>query len=173
MDPQTLSLRHLPDSECGDIIREAERIFFETAPDLSRFTPEERSRFQYKYFGIYLETPESFFVTKQGSRITGYLAGATETRPLHYELNPYLESFKDQIESSFPAHLHINLHSDARGQGTGSALLQAFCSYLSEHNVSGVHIVTGKDARNAGFYSKNGFLTLATRGPRILMGKSL
>lgn len=58
----------------------------------------------------------------------------------------------------FPAHLHLNLLSRARGQGWGEQLLRAHLACLREKGLSGVQLSTTEENRAAlGLYQKLGF----------------
>lgn len=73
------------------------------------------------------------------------------------------ESFSPQtlrhVYKRYPAHLHMNLLSNARGKGAGRQLIQAFAKDLQERNITGIHLFCGEDARK--FYLKMGFTDIA------------
>lgn len=60
-----------------------------------------------------------------------------------------------QTFDRFPAHLHMNLLSEARGGGAGSALVAACLQDLRSAGVPGIHLFCGEAP--AAFYRKNGF----------------
>jgi GNAT superfamily N-acetyltransferase len=60
-----------------------------------------------------------------------------------------------RVHREFPAHLHMNLESGARGTGAGRALCESALERLRQAGVPGIHLLCG-DAP-VGFYSKNGF----------------
>jgi GNAT superfamily N-acetyltransferase len=80
-----------------------------------------------------------------------------------------------KINRDYPAHLHINVDAEARGQGLGRKLLDAFFDALRSRHVRGVHVYCG--AGPIPFYEAAGFTTLGQiefRGmPVFAMGKSL
>jgi GNAT superfamily N-acetyltransferase len=158
-------------------ITQAREIFFETAGNPKFPTPSERDQFQERYFDTYLGTPEFFYLALRDQKILGYLAGARRTLTSHFNLNPYLEKFRTPIETSYPAHLHINLSSGAQGGGIGSRLLSSFESELKGLGTKGVHIVTSASARNISFYQKNHYLPIERSEwngrSLLLMGKTL
>jgi ribosomal protein S18 acetylase RimI-like enzyme len=64
----------------------------------------------------------------------------------------------EAILAEHPAHLHIDLHPRAQGQGLGRRLIDTLCGALRARHVAGVHL--GVDAANhraIGFYSHLGF----------------
>ncbi len=170
---QLVTLDSISASERSERINSARLIFEETAPPLSSLSPDARQAFFQKYFGVYLATPESFYLAIEQGFVLGYLAGAPQTLPLHFSLNPYLEQFRTEIESHYPAHLHMNLTAAARGMGLGSRLIAEFMTDLGKRAPAprGVHIVTSKDAENVRFYLKNGFGKAKEAGTLLLMGR--
>lgn len=63
--------------------------------------------------------------------------------------------------SVYPAHLHIDLLPEVRGQGWGRRLMDALISRLGEKRVPGLHLVTGAGNGNAaGFYGHLGLQSL-------------
>jgi ribosomal protein S18 acetylase RimI-like enzyme len=175
MAPKILRLDSIPLADRSARVEGARRIFEETAPTLASLPADARQAFEQKYFGIYLETPEFFYLAFEHDFVLGYLAGAPQTLPLHFELNQYLEKFRTEIEAHSPAHLHLNLTAAARGMGLGSRLIAGFIQDLSKMLPAppGVHIVTSTDAGNVRFYLKNGFEKTKEAGSLLLMGKEL
>lgn len=81
----------------------------------------------------------------------GYLARALRYPSQHASLQ------------DFPAHLHINLLPEARGQGLGRALLESYLECLTAAGVSGVQLSTTTENEAAlRLYSNLGF-TVACR----------
>ncbi|MBU6154524.1 MAG: hypothetical protein KGP28_09510 [Bdellovibrionales bacterium] len=173
MAPQILTLDSISLVDRSARMEGARRIFEETAPTLASLPADARQAFQQKYFGIYLETPETFYLAVEHDLVLGYLAGAPQTLPLHFSLNPYLEQFRTEIQSRYPAHLHMNLTAAARGMGLGSRLISEFVKDLSMMRPapSGIHIVTSRDAENVKFYLKNGFQKTNEAGKLLLMAR--
>jgi hypothetical protein len=93
-----------------------------------------------------------------------------------FELTPHLHAFKELFKT-YPAHLHINMSAECRGMGHGGLLIEAAQKILVENNILGLHIITAPDARNRGFYHKNGFTdeqVCEYKGIELLfMGKQL
>lgn len=74
-------------------------------------------------------------------------------------------------EKDYPAHMHINLKKEARGQHYGTALINKLLEALKDHHVKG--LMLGVDRGNKGairFYSKNGFAILEENDDSYLMG---
>lgn len=64
-----------------------------------------------------------------------------------------------QFTDEYPATLHINLDSNFRGRKIGTALMNAFTSYLKENNIPGVHCQT-VNPKAGDFFVKHGFIEL-------------
>jgi GNAT superfamily N-acetyltransferase len=58
-----------------------------------------------------------------------------------------------------PAHLHMNVESEHRGRGLGTALIERFARDLRAAGVPGIHLFCGAAPRP--FYARNGFTDLA------------
>ncbi|MDB2447332.1 GNAT family N-acetyltransferase [bacterium] len=168
-------------------------IFFESSAKKTFKDQAERDSFKYKYLGYYLEHhPELFLVCYDenqwkaagpSNELLGYICGSPDTLKDTelVELNPYLEIFKTEYES-YPAHLHINCHARARGKGIGSRLISSFESSLKNFEVNGIsvkglHLITSPEARNVGFYERNGYTDKHVKSlsgnDLLLMGKTL
>jgi GNAT superfamily N-acetyltransferase len=64
----------------------------------------------------------------------------------------------------YPAHLHINLLKDFRGQGGGSLLMQAFLAGMQQRGVPGVHLhTTDRNQAACRLYASLGFSLLDER----------
>ncbi|MFP4152151.1 MAG: GNAT family N-acetyltransferase [Alkalispirochaeta sp.] len=176
MADSIISLATLTGTLLEAATRGAEAIFWETAHTTSFESEEERSGFQWRYFGYYLEhAPEMAFVAygdvdaadrRNGdsplplgnSRVLGYICGVVNTRAHRalYEIAPHVPVF-DNLYDRYPAHLHINLTAAARGRGLGGTLLRAIEERARLYGAPGIHLVTSVGARNVGFYRKNGY----------------
>jgi GNAT superfamily N-acetyltransferase len=145
-------------------VAQIEEIFFVSSNVQQFADANERATFRERWLGRYLgRWPEHFFVaTTSDGRIVGYLAGCLEdptTHPAFADI-AYMPAFAD-LSRSYPAHLHINLDPGWRSGGIGTRLIEAFCAHAARR-VAGVHVVTGRTARNVGFYERNGFRMLRT-----------
>lgn len=84
------------------------------------------------------------------------------------------EIFCPEPYEAYPAHLHIDLQTRARGRGIGSAMIKAILARLTELKAAGVHLAM--DPRNAGaerFYRRLGFEELARREETLYLGRRL
>ena len=94
--------------------------------------------------------------------VVGYLVGC-RVDPLtssRFDSLSYFKAFAAEC-ALFPAHLHINLDAAYRGQRLGERLVETLCDALAAEGVPGVHVVTGREQRNIGFYKRIGFLEMA------------
>jgi len=109
------------------------------------------------------------FVLRGGllSRATWRLLGANRDRLVAVQGRQ-----GDEAElASDPAHLHIALSREARGQGLGRRLVETFAARLAAAGVPGVHAVVREE--NAGarrFFERLGFRPLARAGALRLPG---
>lgn len=66
-----------------------------------------------------------------------------------------------QIYSTYPAHLHINIHPDSQRQGLGHLLVDRLLSHLEEKGIKGLHLIVAiNNQKGIGFYRKYGFKKL-------------
>lgn len=63
------------------------------------------------------------------------------------------------LSEEYPATLHINLLSQARGTGVGGRLMEAYLDYLRSNNVPGVRMATMSEAAGQ-FFERQGFSLL-------------
>jgi len=72
---------------------------------------------------------------------------------------------------AYPAHLHVNLSSDWRGQGLGGKLLAAFIEQLRALEMPGVHLsTTSANAAACHLYERSGFRLLSACTTRMWEG---
>jgi ribosomal protein S18 acetylase RimI-like enzyme len=91
-----------------------------------------------------------------GSRTRQYIYGVVRTHLKYGALQADL--------SLYPAHLHINVISAARGHGLGRRLLQAYLDHLQRLSVPGVHLhTTDHNQAACKLYEKMGFRLLDAR----------
>lgn len=141
-----------------EMLSELRDIFFETS-SIKEFKDEaSKEAFFMKYLGFYLKQyPHLCFVVESEKRILGYVVGASESLSESLlSLQPHLELFRNEI-INYPAHLHINFHRDAQGQGFGRKLINHLEGVLKTHDINGLHIMTGALEPNRFFYQKLGF----------------
>jgi GNAT superfamily N-acetyltransferase len=153
-------------------------IFYETAPRAPA-DPTARATFYDLWLGQYLRhEPELAHVAVSHGRVIGYLVGChanPATSPRFASL-AYFQTFARAC-GLYPAHLHINLTTVARGSGTGARLIQACVADVAAARLPGVHVVTSAAARNVGFYARNGFIEIdgtdRSGGRVVLLGRSI
>ena len=135
-------------------------VFFETAARVFAVEPA-KAAFRDLWLGQYLRLdPERVWVALDGGdSVVGYLVGCFDdpARSPRFQALSYLQSFA-ATTARYPAHLHVNLTARVRGRGIGEALVEAFCGQARGAGISGVHVVTGAEARNVSFYTRLGFL---------------
>ena len=123
--------------------------------------------FQHLWLDQYLEHErELAYVAMAGAAVAGYLVGCRinpAASPRFTQLS-YFQTFAAEC-ADYPAHLHINLAADFRGQRIGEKLIEALAAALTREGIPGVHAVTGRDQRNVSFYKRLGFHELA-RAPK-------
>ena len=98
--------------------------------------------------------------------VAGYLVGCRINPALspRFASLPYFQAFSAHC-ATHPAHLHVNLDAAFRNRRIGEQLVEALCTRLTVEGIPGVHVVTGREQRNVGFYTRLGFRELA-RTPR-------
>ncbi len=158
-------------------LQEIREIFFASSTRKEFQDETEREDFFEKYVGYYLKHFSEFFWVAKEGRILGYMAGAPDTTDEGlFALQPHLKTFESFYEK-YPAHLHVNLHADARGMGLGSELYHALEKDFQRMKIKGLHVMTAPDSRNKSFYERLGLhfeVVLDYKGsPILLMGKSL
>jgi GNAT superfamily N-acetyltransferase len=133
-------------------------IFFETSTNKTFKDQNERDAFYWKYVGFYLSHfPEYAWLALQDEKVLGYVLGMPSTEnPDLYAIQPHLKAFQEHFKL-YPAHLHVNCHVDARGQGVGKMLVQKLINQLKAQKIPGLHIMTGATSDNKNFYQKLGF----------------
>ncbi len=135
-------------------------IFHETSGTKSFPSEADRAVFRERWLGRFLAHDPSwvYVALMPGGALAGYLAGCLDDPAMtaRFADLPYFQAFST-FTRDYPAHLHINLTAGCRGRGIGSALIEAFAQDAARAGAPGVHVVTGKDMRNVGFYTRNGF----------------
>ncbi len=133
------------------------------------------------YNDYYTENePENCFVcTNENDEAVGYIICAENVkrwrrvfmkeylpRIRHRKLGDRLNGVGEVVVHSifarkYPAHLHIDILKEYRGNGTGTRLMDALVAHLKEKGVRGVQLcVDGKNVRGIKFYNRYGFKTL-------------
>ncbi len=145
--------------------------------------------------------PAFAFVLREGARVLGYVVGAPDTwgfaarldREWWPALRARYEGFVPRAEldaaalerlarppapderlRSYPAHLHINLRPEARGDGWGRRMVETELRALRDAGAPAVHLgVSPANERVLPFYAKLGFRRLHAGPTAILMGCQL
>ena len=147
--------------------------------------------------------PDHGFVTVDANdRPTGYALGALDSRafearlerewwprlrqqyPLGVERRPAdAESVRlihsppvaaDDVVSTYPSHLHIDLLPTAQGRGAGRRLIDTLLAALVDAGSCGVHLgVDPRNQRAIGFYEAIGFTRLSPGTPSAIFGRRL
>ena len=162
----------------GDI----ETIFFAASGVQTFADVADRAAFRQRWLGLYLEAwPDLVWLARDdeaAGRVAGYLVGCLvdPARDDRFGEIGYFQAFAAKC-AVFPAHLHINLAPLYRARGIGGRLIAAFAEQATQAGAPGLHIVTTKDARNVGFYRRQGFIVVAeapSKGVTVVaMGRNL
>lgn len=165
-----LRWRELPEPDT--LVAGIDTVFFESSGTKSFESKAAREDFRERWLGRYLtQNPEYVYVAvaeqQVGSefsdrQVVGYLVGAIDD-PIgsdRFADLGYFQHFKS-VTAQFPAQLHVNLLSRARGQGLGQCLVEMFVRDAEDQGVKGIHVVTSEGARNISFYAKCGFREVA------------
>lgn len=148
--------------------------------------------------------PEATWVAEADGTLAGYLSGCLDTRRylrvmgmrivpaallraigrgsfrrLWALMPPKADFHRARILTDYPAHLHINLRADCRGQGGGGQLMQQFLQQAKQAGVVGIHAgVSEQNMAARRFFERFGFVPLGCE-PRpggsftILYGKKI
>lgn len=160
------SWNELKTPEREEVLPQIREIFFTSSTRQSFPNLQAKEAFWSQWTHYYFDfEPKLILLDFHGDRLAGYLMGASDSEKALAEIlsfNPSYELFQDLFEK-YPAHLHINFHSDFRGRGRGGFLIEDFLQRLQSLEVPGAHLVTVPDTRNAGFYRQHGFEFEETR----------
>ena len=127
----------------------------------------DAAAFQHLWLDQYLEHERDLvFVATQaapgaGRAVVGYLVGCrvNPAASPRFQALGYFQTFAP-LCAAYPAHLHVNIDAAFRGRRIGEQLVEAVCGRLAIEGVAGVHVVTGREQRNVGFYRRLGFVEL-------------
>jgi ribosomal protein S18 acetylase RimI-like enzyme len=153
------------------------------------------------YVGPYMEfEPQSVFILEDDQGPCGYIMGVLDSQTyyqwMHSEWLPKIRvDYKkptgnpdiwDETEKitnllfhpvsqrllpDFPAHLHIDLLSQAQGKGQGRLMMDRFIDYLRYNKIPGVHLeLSSSNDRAFNFYRKYGMQELDRDNESIIMG---
>lgn len=164
-------LNALSGAERGDALAALERIFFASSLRKNFADDTARAAFFETWTGWYLrQAPQDVLLWRvpETGVWAGYLTGCRDSAGAAglFDAIPAYARFAD-LFGRFPAHLHVNVDEAFRSRGVGAALVEGFASDCK----SGMHVVTGTQARNRAFYRRCGFVAEAESGGLLLMGR--
>ena len=142
-----------------------EAIFYTASGTQTFASDAARAAFRERWLGRFLTNDAGHvLVALDGSHtVVGYLTGSLDdpARTPRFSDIGYFAQFAP-LTARYPAHLHINLAPQVRGGGIGGRLIAEFVARVRAAGLPGVHVVTGRRVRNAGFYNRLGFLERAS-----------
>lgn len=164
----------MPDERCSIVairdgkltlgqLAQVEAVFFDASG--RTFGPgPEREAFHECWLGRYLQggTDVVLLALDSGQQVAGYLVGALEDpagQQRFADIPFFRGGFRDLCRR-YPAHLHLNIAPAFRSKGVGVQLIAGFAERAAAAGAPGMHVVTGKSARNVRFYSRCGFTPL-------------
>jgi GNAT superfamily N-acetyltransferase len=159
---------------------QVDAIFFDASGRGFR-SEAERAAFHERWLGRYLlgGTDVVLLAMADEQTVAGYLVGSIEDPSVQdrfADISYFSRDFRDLCRR-YPAHLHVNLRPASRGRGLGARLVETFASRVRDAGAPGLHVVTGKQARNATFYARCGFTELGTAdwngGAIVFLGRPL
>lgn len=170
--------REMPDPSAAE--REIDRIFFASAGTTTFADDTARAAFRERWLGRYLvHDPQLALVAVDAAgAVVGYLVGSHNdpAKAPRFADIPYFVALA-ATTARYPAHLHINLAPESRGQGIGGRLVEAFVDDVRAAGLPGVHVVTGRGMRNVAFYGRLGFIERAAadynRRAVVLLGRDV
>lgn len=155
-------------------------IFFEASGRTFALGPE-RTAFRERWLGRFLQGGTDVVLLAMDGRetVAGYLVGALDDpaqQPRFADITYFARDFCDLCRR-YPAQLHINIAPAYRSRGVGTQLIAAFAARASDAGASGMHVVTGKQARNVSFYRRCGFSQLGETvwndGGIVFLGRNI
>jgi GNAT superfamily N-acetyltransferase len=181
MANENCTIVRLGDDNLTPLLRtQLDAIFFEASG--RKFVPgPDRDAFHERWLGRYLQrdTDVVLLALDAGETVAGYVVGALDDpsgQPRFDDIPYFRREFRDLCRR-YPAHLHINIAAAFRNRGLGAELIEGFAACARQARAPGMHVVTGKEARNVAFYARCGFTELATAvwndGNIVFLGRSL
>ena len=142
------------------LIAGLDAVFFDASNTKTFDSEAARAAFRERWLGRYLthDARFAFVAIAAEERVAGYVVGSVDDPALtpRFADTPYFAVFKD-LTAAFPAHLHVNLRPEFRGQGVGGNLIERFAHEARSAGAPGLHVVTSRAARNVAFYARKGF----------------
>jgi len=163
--PSAISIRRWTEiADNAHLIPALDTIFFEASGTKTFASAASRRAFRERWLGRYLarEPAWVYVAIDSAGIVAGYLVGSIDD-PAQEGPREDIRCFENfpALTAEYPAHLHVNLAPPYRNRGLGAALLAAFAADAARAGAKGVHVITGAEARNVGFYERNGFHELA------------
>lgn len=148
----------IPDVGGSDVMEQVETIFFDSAATQSFATDAERAAYRDLWLGRYLRhCPHQFLIAVSGDgEVAGYLAGAFVSNRDPLPGPDYYAVFPAELTTIYPAHIHVNVRAEQRGQDVGSGLVAHFRARCSNSGINGLHAVTATGSQAAAFFSRCG-----------------
>lgn len=141
-----------------------DRIFFQSSLTKTFADDAARAAFRERWLGRFLGDDARLahvaLDTDAGNtHLIGYVVGAHDdpARSTRFNDIGYFAELAD-VTARFPAHLHINMAPEARGQGIGQRLVERFAADTAVAGLPGFHVVTGATSRNVAFYRRCGLV---------------
>ncbi len=154
----------------ADLAAGLDAVFFQASNTQEFTNGDARAAFRERWLGRYLEHDArfAFVALAAGGRVAGYVVGSVDDPALtpRFADTAYFQAFKD-LTARFPAHLHVNLGPEFRGQGIGGAMIARFVNAARAAGSPGLHVVTSRAARNVAFYARNGFHQAGANGEGV------
>ena len=180
MAPRIQIIGYANRSWSPDQMAALDQIFFSSSATQSFGGAADKAAFRERWLGRYLlvDRPHVFLATDAADRVVGYIAGSiTDIARQPRFADMATASAFAASSATYPAHLHINVSEDVRGQGVGAQLIETFAAHAAACGATGMHVVTGAASRNVRFYERCGFIEidrrLSTASAAVFLGRAL
>ncbi len=163
----------------AEVLPQIDEIFFESAVRRGFASQVARAAFHELWLGRYLRhcASDSFVAFDNGAYIAGYLVGSLTSNEDPLPGPDVYALFSKRLVKAYPAHIHVNVRRDCRGEGLGALLMLAFAYHCRQRRVRGFHAITADGSRSADFFQRCGMEHLATAEwnskPVVMLGQRL
>ena len=163
--------------DAAEVLPQIDEIFFESAVRKDFASKEARAAFHELWLGRYLRhcPAECFVAFDDGSFVAGYLAGSLTSNKDPLPGPDVYGLFSQKLVTAYPAHIHVNVRRDYRGEGMGALLIAAFAHHCRQHRVRGFHAITAAGSRSANFFQRCGMENVAeaawNRRPVVMLAQ--
>jgi GNAT superfamily N-acetyltransferase len=156
----------VPFEQAGDpaeVLPQIDEIFFESAVRKGFASQSARTAFHELWLGRYLHhcAGDCFVALDDGAYVAGYLAGSMTSNEDPLPGPDVYALFSKRLVKAYPAHIHVNVRRDCRGEGLGALLIAAFTHHCSQKRVRGFHAITAGGSRPAKFFQRCGMENVA------------